>query len=270
MCIIVFKPKNVQKPSDKILEKCFGNNPDGAGVAIQRNEKIYINKFMEVETYINFVRNNVKQSDNVIYHFRIATHGKVNLENTHPFVITEDYNEMNETDCITTKNVLAHNGVITTLTTVGKDESDSKILANLLADKDINNNLFLSEGIRKLIEVIIETDKLVILNKEGKFILLGHFEKENGIYYSNKTYKYNKFYDYYWEDYITYASPYSGDIHVKKEAYQKIDNVIDEDKIPVTGVACAYCKTKQEVYFYWEVEENLCENCYRAIYLEDG
>jgi len=222
---------------------------------------------MEEETFIAYHRQNARKEDNIIYHFRIATHGKVKLENTHPFIISEDWQEIGQSPATTTKNVLAHNGIITTLSD-DHDKSDSKTLAHLIADPDINNYLFNSNGIQKLIQAIIETDKLVIMNKKGKFILLGDFEKSKGVYYSNFTFRYKRqtYISYYndWEDY-SIATP-------------QTDKQIEEAKLlaeenynccKVKNARCAYCNTEKGVYYYWDIEENLCKECYHRIYEED-
>ena len=57
MCIIVAKEKGVAMPEMNILKTCFENNPDGAGVMWNENNKVEIRKgFMrwsEFESYGN-------------------------------------------------------------------------------------------------------------------------------------------------------------------------------------------------------------------------
>ena len=271
MCIIVYKPRGIDPPKDRILKNCYYNNEDGTGIAIQRDEKITISKFMEKDPFFTYAKQNVRKEDNVIYHFRIATHGSIELKNNHPFIITKDWQEMNEEGSVTTKNILAHNGIITNLVDNHK-VSDSKILARLLADKDINDNLFKSKGIKKLIKIVIDTDRLIVMNKSGRAFLLGDFEKDKGIYYSNFTFRYRKTWQYYYPDNYTYATPYSGDIKTKVSIDQTIKNakenmlLAETDKVKVHGEQCAYCGKKKNVYYYWDIEENLCENCYHSIY----
>lgn len=267
MCIIAYKPKDVNPPSEKILRNCFSNNSDGVGIAIQRNGKITINKFMEEIPFIAYAKQNVRKEDSIIYHFRIATHGSVDLENTHPFIITKDWQEMGESQSITTKNILAHNGIITSLAD-DHTKSDSKILAHLLAEDSINSNLFQSEGIKVLIQALIETDKLVVMNKEGKCFLIGNFEKDKGIYYSNLTYRYKKYWNYYYPEYVT---PYSGDYISKKQSKKRDREAKKQQELdlvcyPVTNEKCAYCNTEEDIYYFWDIEENLCITCYKNIY----
>lgn len=274
MCIIAFKPEGTRLPKEKILNNCYYNNSDGVGMAIQRNGKTIINKFMLLDPFLQYHRDNARKEDNILYHFRIATHGKVNLENTHPFIITKDYKEMNQSQSITTKNILAHNGIITLLADNHKT-SDSKILARILADKDINDNLFKSEGIRQLIETILETDKLIVMNSEGEYFLIGKWEEAKGIHYSNLTYMYKKvYYDYYFP---SYASEYSRDISrpategeewlAKQEA--EADKLPFQERCPIKNAKCSYCNTTKDVFYYFDIEENLCERCFHLIYEMD-
>jgi len=265
MCIIAFKPKGIKLPKEKILKNCFSNNPDGTGIAIQREGKIIINKFMEEDPFIAYHRHNARKEDNIIYHFRIATHGEVNLQNNHPFIITKDWKEMGETYSITEKNILAHNGIISSLVDNNK-QSDSKILAHLLADEDINKNLFKSVGMQKLIKAIIDTDRLIVMGKNGNYFLLGTFEKSKGIYYSNFSfrYKYSRYTTYYNDDYYyALSNTMISDKQIKENKIIANENI---NCCKVKNQRCAYCNTEKDVYYYWDIEENLCQNCYHLIY----
>ena len=263
MCIIAFKPVGVKLPKEKILKNCYSNNPDGVGIAIQREGQIIINKFMEENPFIAYHRNNARKNDNIIYHFRIATHGQVNLQNCHPFIITKDWEEMGKGYSITNKNILAHNGIITSFAD-NHGKSDSKMLAHLLADEDINENLFKSVGIQKLIEAVVDSDKLIVMNKKGNYFLLGNFEKSKGIYYSNFSfrYKYSRYNDYY-----NYNDDYYYAIKTPTPDKQNKENkMLNINCCRTKNQRCAYCNTSKNVYYYWDIEENLCQNCYHLIY----
>ena len=113
MCVAIFKPKNVQVPDRNTLNRCFDKNPDGAGFAIYRNNKIEIHKgFMDFNSfYFNFLKSNPKKDENILIHFRIATHGLVDRGNTHPFPLTDDFEFMRKKDLYFNGKVLVHNGV---------------------------------------------------------------------------------------------------------------------------------------------------------------
>lgn len=285
MCIILFKPKGIELPEEEILRKCYINNPDGAGIAIQRDNKIIIKKSMKWRKFNKFQKHNTNIEDNIVYHFRIATHGQVTTENVHPFIITRDKQELNNSYTTTKKSILAHNGIISLLADKKETKSDSKLLALLLADQDVNKILF-SKGIKDLIRVMIENDRLIIMDNKGNHYLLGDFNQDKGIFYSNHSWKwqivsyYNNKWDYeddyYNQDYMT---PY-GAVKTIKTMFPKdqddIDRQIKEAKerklleetdcIKVTNAKCQYCNTKKNVYYYWDLDENICESCFEEIY----
>ena len=73
MCIIVHQPaeKFIDK---KILENCWNNNLDGAGLCYAHKGKIYIHKeLVSFEAFYNFYKNVwnlVAQESDIILHFR--------------------------------------------------------------------------------------------------------------------------------------------------------------------------------------------------------
>ena len=284
MCIIIFKPKGIELPDESLLKRCFNNNVDGAGIAIQRDSKITIKKSMKWKKFNRFQKQNALITDNIIYHFRIATHGNITTENVHPFIITRDKKEMNCDFIETRKSVLAHNGIITNLASKAETKSDSKILALLLADSDINKILF-TNGIQDLIKGVIDNDRLIIMDNNGQYFLLGEFNKHKGIFYSNLSWKWKTInQNYYWEeeDYYNreYAQPY-GDVIVgtfpeDKEYDKEVAKIrkakeakllAESDCIKVSG-KCSICGAKKDICYYWDVDENLCERCFNEMYVE--
>ena len=288
MCIILFKPKGAELPDEEILKKCYINNPDGAGIAIQRDNKIIIKKSMKWRKFNKFQKHNTNIGDNIVYHFRIATHGQVTTENVHPFIITRDKQELNNSYTTTEKSILAHNGIISLLADKKETKSDSKLLALLLADQDVNKILF-SKGIKDLIKVMIEDDRLIVMDNKGNYYLLGDFNQNKGIFYSNHSWKWKAILSYYntyddWKDKDDaynqdYVTPYGAvktikaifpenqdtiDEQIKKAKEQKLASELDH--IKVTNAKCQYCNTKKDVYYYWDLDENICETCFEEIY----
>jgi len=272
MCIIVFKPKGIELPDENILRRCYQNNNDGVGIAIQRDNIITIKKSLKWKTFNKYQKRNARKEDNIIYHFRIATHGQINLQNTHPFIITRKGKEIDSDFITTEKPILAHNGIISNLTDVLKENSDTKLLTLLLADKNVKPILF-TEGIKALITSIIDDDRLIIMDRKGNNFMLGEFNQDKGIYYSNLTWKWRTIYygfgeDYSYNDYY-YARPYTGDKMAKDKIIEnaKRAKLLEEsDCIAVKGEKCIYCETDQNVCYYWDIDENLCEACFNNIY----
>ena len=207
MCIIIAKKAGTAIPKKETLRTCWDNNPDGAGYMFNNNAgKINIKKgFTTFDSFYYELINDVKKHNlrckNVVIHFRIATSGGITPAKTHPFPISNNPDFLNaldvEEDC-----GVAHNGVLSCYT-YNKQLSDSQ---NYIKDflyylKKINNNFLTDKNCKMLILNSIGSSKLAFLNKKGMF-LFGDFEKdEDGVFYSNNTYKYKKYY------YSNYWSP---------------------------------------------------------------
>jgi gamma-glutamylaminecyclotransferase len=110
MCIIIVKEKGKIVPNETI-KKSATINPDGLGVVWLDDYSI---------TYHKSKEHKVLQTDRpYIAHFRYATIGKVNIENTHPFKCGSNSDEY-----------LMMNGTISGLG--NKDTCDSKVLAEMI------------------------------------------------------------------------------------------------------------------------------------------
>ena len=111
-----------------------------------------------------------------ILHFRIATAGKINEDNCHPFVVNEGL-------------AFVHNGIISKVRTcVNYSDTyyfNADILQNLPADFTEN------EATLELIEAAIGASKLVFLNSKNEPLILnshlGHYVEN--VWYSNRSYE---------------------------------------------------------------------------------
>lgn len=196
MCILIAKPKGIKMPDMKTLENCWDSNPDGAGLAWSDGRKIYLKKgYMKWEAFRDDVVNLAIDDYNAIIHFRIATHGTVKPDNTHPFSVNESI-------------VAGHNGVLNGVTNEG-DWTDSetffkRICAPILKSFDLTSEVF-----RKCVEAMIGTSKLAFLSEKGEMLLFGNFINDGGVYYSNSTYKESRYetcgYGYYGGYYAGYG-----------------------------------------------------------------
>lgn len=208
MCIIMVKPKNVQMPKRNILENCWDNNPDGAGLMFPKNGKIVIDKgYMEKEKLLARLKKLEKEVNlyetPLVLHCRIKTSGKVNPSCTHPFPLADNFEYMKQLRS-TSDIGIAHNGVISMCET-SKKESDTMIFTK--------NYLFpLQKKIPNMLEDKLITDlitevvgKMAVMTV-GQVYLFGHFYKKDGIYYSNSTYEKNYSYKYgsYYSRYYDY------------------------------------------------------------------
>ena len=204
MCIIVYKPNNVEMPSVDILQTCATNNKDGMGIAWKNQDGLYYSKgFMTFEDFSEYIFNMGKYVDfeksEVALHFRIATSGGVNIEKCHPFPISQSFEDMEKAEG-KTKALLFHNGVVGQ---GSKSHSDTEYF--------IKEKIYPAISDYKKVKDILEKEKgqrFVLMSENNETIISGSWEKEGSIYYSNYSYiPYNtkySFQDDYFEDDILY------------------------------------------------------------------
>ncbi len=86
MCIIAIKPVGVKRPTKDQLEAMCTANPDGFGYMTWSKKKgLQVRKTMNEEQFLKWVQK-IPDTQPVVYHARIATHGSVNVRNCHPFL----------------------------------------------------------------------------------------------------------------------------------------------------------------------------------------
>lgn len=205
MCIICVKAKGVSIPSDVLLGIMWDNNPDGAGVAVQREgtTKIKIMKgFMNKEMFIERHKTwNIKDNDVVVYHFRIATSGGVNPERTHPFPVTGDKQALMECS-LSCERAFIHNGIISNGNKVLSDTQlyvkDELAPFNDVSITDLYQ--YLSEG--------TVGSRCVLMDAHEGMILTGEWRYKDGLLFSNANYEATHKYPYSWS---TYARCYNDD-----------------------------------------------------------
>lgn len=155
MCVIIH-----QKPSTYLdkqdARKLWKQNPDGGGFAYIDDEgRIIIEKSMEFESFwraFERARSSNPKRDWII-HMRIATHGSVCLDNTHPFVVDEH-------------TVMAHNGMIGNVPTYASGEkqdwSDTRVFIDELV-KELPETWLDNEHMVSMVEDYIGHSKLMFL-----------------------------------------------------------------------------------------------------------
>ena len=136
MCLIAIKRQGIGLPDKTKLENGYKNNPDGVGIAILRNNKnqIYIKKdFKDFEVFYKWAKNNIGIADLAVIHFRLATSGKVDIGNRHPFPITQNKILLRKSSLFCNFAV-AHNGILSDYSIKDKKFSDTqKFILDILA-----------------------------------------------------------------------------------------------------------------------------------------
>lgn len=189
MCVILYKPKKTMLPSEKILKNCYNNNHDGVGYTYTHRNKVIIRKgYTDFNTFYKDLIKDYKkynlQYHNLLIHFRIGTSGGLAPEKTHPFKITSNVHELNKLYIKNKKTAVLHNGILSSYT-YNTELSDTQnyikdFLTPLLKSKIRNKN--------ELIKESLDYSKLAMLDNKDNVYLYGDYIKDNGIYYSNKSY----------------------------------------------------------------------------------
>ena len=198
MCLLLFKPADKEIPYSYLKNSAI-SNPHGSGIAIADGERLIIQKSAtwgaeEIQTALDKFKGHP-----AIVHFRYATHGGKNYQNTHPFWLNDKW-------------CAAHNGVITIPT--HKDESDTRAFLRVHVKPLVKDNVSLADtDIMQLLgEEMGSWNKMVYLSAEGAVGIAneesGHWN--NGIWYSNHNY----------EDFSTYYD-YTGDYDFGPARYRK-------------------------------------------------
>jgi glutamine amidotransferase len=188
MCIAIYKAAGATI-TDKELSTSALNNKDGCGFAGITTEKghrkLVVHKCLDFKDFLPVFRKFEKDNPDspMLIHFRIMTHGLVNVENCHPFWIDSQH-------------VFIHNG---TITAAPKDKdrlkSDTRMFNETILTQ-LPAGWMENDGICDLIEEYIGFSKVVTMDINGQVRIYnevkGHWDKDRDIWFSNETYKKKK------------------------------------------------------------------------------
>ena len=185
MCIAIYKPAD-SIISKETLQRCFNANPDGAGFMYSTGSKIKIRKgFFTFDEFYKAYKPHEHKSCAI--HFRIKTHGAVEIANCHPFYVTSEVG-------------FIHNGIISKHggNTNKSDTRDfnEKVLRPMV--KTFGTTIIHSPQIKPLVESYIGYSKLVFLDKDGNATIynesMGNYSE--GVWFSNHSWEEPKPYTY--------------------------------------------------------------------------
>jgi len=179
MCIAIL---NTSGTLDKqTFQTCWKNNPDGGGLAWNEGGKLQIFKEMKqvdrlYSKYQRIRKHNTR--GNILIHFRVATHGKINATNCHPFLVNKNL-------------AFIHNGIISGAgLETHADFSDTYLFNQLILQK-LPRDFTTNEAILNLLAQYIDYSKLIFLDSFDNWTIvnedLGHWD--GGNWYSNESYK---------------------------------------------------------------------------------
>jgi len=229
MCIIIAKDKKSRLPKEEELKNSFEYNSDGAGFMYVDNGKVVIDKgYMEYDDFINHYRKLLKKYNNfknksLVIHCRIGTSGKNNKGNTHPYPITNNERLLHKK--YTKQDIgIVHNGIIHGYgTKKGLNDTQEYIIKFLYPLYSNYKDFYKNDDIRDCIERMTSS-KFAILDKNDDVYYIGDFVEDDGLMFSNDTYK--SFTKYFYQ----YPSRYYDDWYeLKKEEQDLYDEMEDEE-----------------------------------------
>lgn len=112
MCLLVHQPASTVF-SDEFLLDVYSSNRDGIGVMFADGGELRVLKALPSSgpEFVRFYRDHIEGRESV-WHARMQTHGDIDLENCHPYAVTD-------------RVALAHNGILATGNDWDKSRSDT-------------------------------------------------------------------------------------------------------------------------------------------------
>ena len=121
MCLLVKQPATTSF-TDDFLSDVYSRNSDGFGVMYAEGDKVHVFKCLptNAQEFIDFYRAHADGKD-CIWHARMQTHGDIDMDNCHPYKVTDDI-------------WMAHNGVLSTGNDSDQTRSDTwHFIRNILS-----------------------------------------------------------------------------------------------------------------------------------------
>lgn len=233
MCVIAFSPKGVDIPTPEKITDMWYANPDGAGYAYNKGDKVIYRKgFMTLQALLDELKEPERfKNTNFAIHFRIGTSGKNDGATCHPFPISTDFGELRKTEGAV-DSVLFHNGVIGTGGLINPLSSDTQDLVVAIAPLIQKYNK--SKARDSYLANFTAGNRLLILYKDNAFKMYGDWKQDGDLWVSNTTYK-----DY--GGYTTYSGRHGWeddwyeDYYYKKQAnyYDKLEREEEKEAAPI-------------------------------------
>ena len=167
MCVIIHQWKGKRNVTYKEFSNAWSANPHWFGLMTFVDGRVCVDKAMKLqdawEIYSSYAEE-VGWQENMVLHFRMATHWSINRSNTHPF------------HCGNGK-YLVHNGVLgyTSKKPWEEDMSDTRLLAQALEkfDSNPNDNWLDNDVVTDMVHKICSWDKVVVMDTNGDVWFFG-------------------------------------------------------------------------------------------------
>ena len=176
MCVIALhKPDKRIEYDDMLMMQM--HNPNGMGLMFSDGEKLIVKKYVDEKDfdvfYLDYEAACKIAKSPIVVHFRMATHGKRDLDNTHPFLVNENLG-------------FVHNGILSIHVPKDSPQSDTSLFNTEILQK-LPPDFIFQKHLLNLIDMSIGNDKIVFMTNNGTYAILNEAagKWENGIWYSN-------------------------------------------------------------------------------------
>lgn len=169
MCVIIVKKKGVSLPSRSLLRQAAAVNHDGCGFATSSGTYFRTLNFTE---FYNALTRLAKVEDDVVIHFRWATHGSVKATNCHPFRGNVNGEPV----------YFAHNGVLPIASENDKTDSEIEFRKYILPALNMEGGF--TPAVMAFLNEEAEGSRFAFVDKSGLH-LVGNFIKYHGLLLSN-------------------------------------------------------------------------------------
>ena len=163
MCILIHHPANVSF-SDELLNDFYAHNSDGFGAMYSEGGKLVIVKTLGKPQEINALYKDALKGRECIIHYRMKTHGDIDMENCHPYKVTDDI-------------WMAHNGILAMGNPVDKTKSDTWHFIKFILRPALEANpmlIFDADYQQYLEEMIGASNKFAFMHSSGESVVLNY------------------------------------------------------------------------------------------------
>lgn len=176
MCILIHHPVGTNFNQDQLLD-FFSKNSDGFGAIVKRGDTVEVLKSIGTFDEINTLYIEQVSGHEAIIHFRMKTHGAIDIANCHPYEVVPGV-------------WMAHNGILSTGNHKDPKMSDTwhyiQDFLKPMLEHDVT--LIHNTGFQRMIASHIgASNKFGFMNQDGKVVLIneasGVWHQE--IWYSN-------------------------------------------------------------------------------------
>lgn len=179
MCVIVHKPSG-ETVSKQTLADMWRANPHGAGLAYLTEYGICVDKGLMTLAELERSLDELGPQPDVVFHLRVATHGRINRGQTHPFVIAQEIGQAKGLKLDDYHHaVVFHNGVISGF---GDDDYSDTL-------RFVTQVLSVIPDHARVPLLDLVGSKFVVFTSDGTINRCGTFHKVDGLYVSNKNWR---------------------------------------------------------------------------------